>query len=83
MEPSSRQIDAALDQVIDPELGRSLLELGMIRSVEVDQGVVFVELALTSPSCPCRDEFIAQIRERVGAVAGVGEVDVQLVWPDA
>jgi metal-sulfur cluster biosynthetic enzyme len=79
--PDQRAITAALDHVIDPELGRSLLALGLVQDVEVDGHCVHVDLQLTNPRCPHAEEFIAEIKRRVGAVPGVGEVEVELCWP--
>lgn len=65
---------AALERVIDPELGRPVTELDMVRDVEIDGGDVSVTIALTIPGCPLRAEFQTQVVEHVGAVAGVERV---------
>lgn len=78
--PSPQAISAALDQIIDPELGRSLTQLGLIRQIDIEGGAVHIDLQLTSPSCPYADEFIARIKKNVQTVAGVNEVEVELVW---
>jgi len=66
----------ALKQVIDPELGRPVTELDMVRDVEIDGGDVSVTIALTIPGCPLRSSFSEQVTEHVGAVAGVERVRV-------
>lgn len=78
--PSAQAISAALDQIIDPELGRSLTQLGLIRQVDIEGGAVHIDLQLTSPSCPYVKEFIARIKNDVQNIAGVREVEVELVW---
>jgi ATP-binding protein involved in chromosome partitioning len=76
---SISSVTEALRQVIDPEFQRNLVELGMIRAVEVDGAAVYIDLQLTTPSCPRRNEFIAEITERVRGLPGVEEVAVELV----
>ena len=62
--------------VIDPEIRRSVVELDMVRAVEIDGGRVAVTIALTVPGCPMKANLEQQVRERVGAVAGVESVEV-------
>ena len=67
----------ALSQVIDPELGDNVVDLGMVRAVEQsDDGRVEVTLALTTAGCPLRAQLMNDVRNRVGAVPGVTGVDV-------
>ncbi len=71
MEISRSEVLAALERVIDPELGRPVTELDMVRDVEIDGGDVSVTIALTIAGCPLRSSFSDQVAEHVGAVAGV------------
>jgi ATP-binding protein involved in chromosome partitioning len=72
-EPAIRE---ALVGVIDPELRRSVVELDMVRAVGVSGDRVQVTIALTVPGCPMKADLERQVRERVGAVDGVGGVAV-------
>ena len=75
--PTEAQVTEALKSVIDPELRRSVVELGMVRSIEVhDDGRVDVVISLTTPGCPIRAQFERAVVENVGAVEGVGSVGV-------
>jgi ATP-binding protein involved in chromosome partitioning len=75
--PTEDQITERLRGVIDPELRRSIVELGMVRSIAVhDGGRVEVVVSLTTPGCPIRSHFEGAIAERVGALEGVTEVAV-------
>jgi ATP-binding protein involved in chromosome partitioning len=66
----------ALVAVIDPELRRSVVELDMVRGVEVRDAHVDVTIALTVAGCPMKAELESQVRRHVGAVDGVESVGV-------
>jgi len=71
------QIRTALEVVIDPELHRSIVELDMVRSIEVsDNGVVDVTVSLTTPGCPIRGHFQTGVAQAAGGVDGVTHVNV-------
>jgi ATP-binding protein involved in chromosome partitioning len=71
------QIMKALEAVIDPELRRSIVELEMVRSVEIGaNGVVDVTVSLTTAGCPIRSHFQTSVAQAVGALEGVGHVNV-------
>ena len=75
--PTEDQITEALESVIDPELRRSVVELGMVRSVEIHEGGrVDVVISLTTPGCPIRAQFERAVVDNVGAVEGVSSVGV-------
>jgi ATP-binding protein involved in chromosome partitioning len=75
--PSNEQITEALRAVIDPELRRSIVELGMVRSIEHgEDGRVDVVVSLTTPGCPIRAHFERAVIEKVSALDGVGSVGV-------
>jgi len=72
-------IDAALDRVMDPEIGRPLPELGMIKSVEVaPDGSVQVAVWLTVAGCPMKTEITSRVQREVSVVPGVTSVEVEL-----
>ena len=67
----------ALEVVIDPELRRSIVELEMVRSIDISEnGVVDVTVSLTTAGCPIRDHFQTSVAEAVSALAGVTHVNV-------
>jgi len=68
----------ALKGVMDPELHRNLVDLGMIRQVQIDGGRVTVILALTTMGCPLRGQITDDVKQTVGALEGVTEVQVEL-----
>src|SRR5437763_12047831 len=75
--PTKEQVVDALRSVIDPELRRDIVELEMVRSVEVDpNGVVDVMVSLTTPGCPIRSHFQTGVAQAVRELEGVAGVNV-------
>ncbi len=73
---SRAQIEMALRNVVDPELGKPVTMLGMVRGIELDGGAVRIVLALTTAGCPLKDSFQEQVARHVGAVPGVESVEL-------
>ena len=75
-----RVIDA-LKEIFDPEIPVNIYDLGLIYNVEVGaDNHVAVTMTLTTPHCPVAESMPGEVEMRVGAVPGVGLVDVNLVW---
>jgi ATP-binding protein involved in chromosome partitioning len=75
--PTKDQIVEKLRAVIDPELRRSIVELDMVRSIDVQEGgEVSVVVSLTTPGCPIRGHFQQAVSERVSELDGVTRVNV-------
>src|ERR671914_1374448 len=75
--PTKEQVTEALKAVIDPELRRSIVDLGMVRSIEIREGgKVEVVVSLTTPGCPIRNHFQQAVASNVAALDGVTEVGV-------
>lgn len=71
----------ALKTVHDPEIPVNIYDLGLIYDVErFGDGSVKIEMTLTAPACPVAGEMPMMVAEAVAGVAGVGEVQVELVW---
>ena len=83
VEPTPSQVLDALRGVVDPELHESIVELGMIRHVDVDGGVVRVDVALTIAACPLRNQIREDVEGRVRTMEGVREVEVRIGAMDA
>src|SRR3954469_16217640 len=70
--PTKDPITEKLTQVIDPELRRSIVELGMVRSIDIqDDGRVDVVVSLTTPGCPIRSHFQNAVVQHVSELEGV------------
>ena len=79
LRPAVEDVTAALATVDDPEIGRPITDLGMVKSVDVrENGAVDVAVYLTVAGCPMRDEITGRVQRAVGKVAGVTGVNVTL-----
>ena len=78
--PSHDDVMDALANVIDPELGLDFVELGLVYGVEVEDGDVHVTFTLTSPGCPIGPQVTEQIREYVGELDGVENVEPSMTF---
>jgi Mrp family chromosome partitioning ATPase len=76
---TQNEVMSALRQVMDPELNRSLVELNMVRELEISpSGEINFTLTLTIPSCPMRNQIMAEAREALMALPGVKSVKIKL-----
>jgi metal-sulfur cluster biosynthetic enzyme len=78
--PTVEDVQGALTNVIDPELGLDFVELGLVYEVEVEDGDVYVTFTLTSPGCPIGPQVSEQIEEFVSELDGVERVYPKMVF---
>lgn len=81
--PSPDQILAAIkEDVIDPEIGINIVDLGLIYDVlpDAETGHVVVNMTLTSPGCPAGPELTSAVWMTVKRMEGVQDCDVKLIW---
>ncbi len=79
--PTEEEVREALYAVEDPELRMSIVDLGLLYGVRVeDDGLVSVDLTLTSPACPVGPMLQGMIYHKVAQLPGVMDVEVNLVW---
>ncbi|MBC7248710.1 MAG: metal-sulfur cluster assembly factor [Anaerolineae bacterium] len=76
---TQERIMDALRPVIDPEIGMSVVDLGMIREIAIEGDTVEIKMVLTAPFCPLADMITAQVRQAAAAVPGVKEAKVTLL----
>jgi len=77
------QIERALAQIIDPDLGRDIVTLGFVKNLIVKKYLlgkrdVSFEIELTTPACPVKDQFKKDAERYVSQIEGVGRVDVKM-----
>ena len=70
----------ALKEIYDPEIPVNIYDLGLIYGVEIDGGHATVSMTLTTPHCPVAESMPGEVELRVGAVPGIGDAEVNLVW---
>jgi FeS assembly SUF system protein len=81
LEQLTADIVAALKTVYDPEIPADIYELGLIYKIDINEARdVEIEMTLTAPACPVAGEMPHWVENAVGAVPGVGQVKVKLVF---
>ncbi len=79
--PTKEQFFEILMPVQDPEIHISIVDLGLIYDVIVeDDNVVAVKMTLTTPACPYGEMLIAEVKDLISRVPGVKEARIDLVW---
>lgn len=78
--PLPEALREALKDVFDPELGYNIVDLGMVYDIAVTDGIALVTMTLTTPGCPASEMIQGGVRQRLEAIAGVDEVEIDLVW---
>ena len=68
----------ALRPIVDPDFGKSIVDLGFVKNIRIDGGNVSFAIELTTPACPVKAEFEKAARERVVALDGVENVHVTM-----
>lgn len=69
-----------LEQVIDPELGIDIVNLGLVYEVRVTGEDIYVGMTLTTPGCPLHGSITRDVRVRLERLEGAGWVEVELLW---
>ena len=83
---TEEMVRTALKNVVDPEIGLDIINLGLVYNVDIqDQGKrVSVDMTLTTPACPAGPQIIEQARREIGALKDVyqdmEDVSINLVW---
>ena len=70
----------ALAEVLDPEIPISLVDLGLVYGVEVEDGVARVSLTYTATACPCMEFIREDVRDRLEAEPWIDRVEIAEVW---
>ena len=76
--PTEAQVRDALRGVMDPEIGRPIEEIGMLKGIAVDGGVVEVHVLITIEGCPLKDRITSDVTAAVKPLEGVSDVQVRL-----
>ncbi len=77
---SETAILETLRQVIDPEIGWNIVDLGLIYNVAITEGIVKVTMTLTTPGCPMHESISWGVKNALLNLEGVTDAEVSVVW---
>lgn len=77
---TAAQVLAALRDVVDPEWPVSIVDMGLVCGVAVEDGVAHITLTFTSTACPCMEMIRDDVRDRVRRLPGVRDVTFTTTW---
>jgi len=73
-------VRAALRDVIDPELGYNIVDLGLVYGIGIEGGHVDVTMTMTTPGCPAQDYIVGGVENRLAEEPGVTGAFVTVAW---
>lgn len=79
-EPTEDTVTGLLREVIDPELGINIVDLGLLRGVAVAGSTVRVVMTLTTPACPLGPYITEQITDLLSQLITITDIEVEVVW---
>ena len=74
------EVRDALREVLDPEYPISLVDLGLIRGIEVEGRKAEIKLTYTCMGCPAMEMIQEDVKDRILEMDGIDEVDIEVVW---
>ena len=77
---SEADVLECLRQVIDPEIGFNIVDLGLIYDVRITPGQVKVQMTLTTPGCPMHQTIVGGVHHVLMSLPGISTAEVNLVW---
>ena len=83
IQPVEQQVWDQLRHCYDPEIPLNIVDLGLVYGVEVREGKAGVKMTLTSPGCHLGGQIANDVQEKLLALDGIDEADIELVWDPA
>ena len=77
---SEESVYEAIKEIIDPEIGINIVDMGLIYEVDIDDTKVDITMTLTSPGCPAGGQIVNGTQHVTQQMEGVEEVNVNVVW---
>jgi len=74
------EVRDALRDVIDPEIGLNIIDLGLVYDIEIDGDEAYIQMTLTSPGCPMGPYIMSETKKAAESVNGVTSAEIALVW---
>jgi len=80
MKITTDQVTACLEQVMDPELGVNVVDLGLIYNILIERQKISVDMTLTNPGCPMAGVLAGGVEQALREAFEGADVEVSLVW---
>ncbi len=80
MSITNEQVRSALENVIDPELGINVVDLGLIYNILIEEKKIAIDMTLTTPGCPLAGMLAGNVEQALREAFPDMEVEVSLVW---
>jgi metal-sulfur cluster biosynthetic enzyme len=76
-------VAALLRDVIDPEIGVNIVDLGLVYSIRISEGTALIQMSLTTPGCPLSAYMEDSVHRVLWGSPGIEDVDLQIIWEPA
>ncbi len=73
-------LETIKENIIDPEIGINIVDMGLIYGVDIEDTTVDITMTLTSPGCPAGGQIVNGIQHVTQQMEGVAEVNISVVW---
>ncbi len=77
---SEKMVENKLREVLDPELGINIVDLGLIYKISIQASDVTILMTLTFPGCPLGGTIKKEVNEKVGSVKGIGKISLEITF---
>lgn len=81
--PREIAVREALQKVIDPEIGESIVDVGLIYGIEVNDDAISIRMTMTSPACPMGEMILDEVHAELVHAFPEAEIDIEMVWEPA
>ena len=81
--PREIAVRETLQKVIDPEIGESIVDVGLIYGIEADEGAISIRMTMTSPACPMGEMILDEVHAELVHAFPEAEIDIEMVWEPA
>lgn len=76
-----KKVAETLSEIYDPEIPVNIRELGLIYEVRVDEDLsVYIRMTMTAPNCPVAESLPVEVKEKIRAIEGVKNAEVEITW---
>jgi metal-sulfur cluster biosynthetic enzyme len=78
--PREIAVREALQKVIDPEIGESIVDVGLIYGIELQDNAISIRMTMTSPACPMGEMILDEVHAELVHAFPEAEIDIEMVW---